>query len=137
MNQVLTALLLATLVGGADAAGAADDLDASFFGPITLGADVPKPEFIRKKPLIAKPGAAPAEGRPLILHVRPGQEERWSAHCAAYAACDRPVLFVRENWYRDVYLSAVGAQDGREQRYRQFTRLERPERGHHRQDDEE
>ena len=74
--------------------------------------------------------AAPLAGfeAPVLFHVRPGEEARWAARCKAYNACDLPVLFVTEAWYRDKYLPHVSAQDGREQRYRAFVRPERNER---------
>lgn len=62
---------------------------------------------------------------PVYLHVRAGEEMRWAAHCAQYDACQQPVLFVSERWFRDVYLPAVGRDDGREQRYRDLVRPER------------
>lgn len=43
--------------------------------------------------------------------------ETLQAHCRTYAACSVPVYFVTEGWSVDVYLPAIGEQDGREQRY--------------------
>jgi hypothetical protein len=61
----------------------------------------------------------------VYLHVRPGEELRWSVNCHRYEACNLPVLFVRESWFVNVYLPAVGADDGRERLYRDVARNER------------
>ncbi len=47
----------------------------------------------------------------------PGHEWHWNDHCHTYDACATPVYFVTEGWFRNVYLPAVGIQDGRLQRY--------------------
>jgi hypothetical protein len=114
------------------AALAADARDATFFGRVDLSQAL-RPEVINARPVQvahSPPGSAPAAAT--YLHVRPGEERRWAAHCKAYGACGLPVYFVRESWYRDVYLPLVGGSDGREQRYREYVRVERNERdGHH------
>ncbi len=75
------------------------------YGQITLGGDVPAPELILSQPVVA---IAPREGvvsqpPPLYLHVPPGHERHWAQHCREYNACGRPVYFVSDHWYRDVY----------------------------------
>jgi len=131
-RHLLVLLCLASTFACAD-----DAFEASYFGRVDL-ANAPPPEVTRREPLRAKAGVARAvsDAAPIYLHVRPGHEERWAAHCREYAACDMPVLFVKESWYRNVYLPHVGAQDGREQRYRDMVRVERTERQQRRTDDE-
>jgi hypothetical protein len=124
--------LTATLAAAADA-----DPEAGFFGRIDTTA-FPRPELTSRIPVEGpqsdrSPGATQRAAlrspqAPVLLHVRPGEEHRWAAHCSAYGACGVPVLFVSESWFRDVYLPATSSEgDGREQRYR-LLRFERNQR---------
>lgn len=40
---------------------------------------------------------------PIYVRVPPGHQKNWRRHCGRYEACGRPVYFVRDEWYRDVY----------------------------------
>jgi hypothetical protein len=75
------------------------------YGQLTIGGDVPAPELIMPRAVIAVPSrevvATPPP--PLYLHVPPGYEKHWGKHCHEYNACGRPVYFVSERWYHDVY----------------------------------
>lgn len=121
--------LMAALCLVGTAAQAEDDsrLEAQFFGRLTITSAM-RPEFIHAAPVQALRSNAGSTGKPVVLHVRAGQEERWAAHCQAYDACSVPVRFVTERWFRNVYLPEVSGQDGREQRYRD---LVRPSRNSH------
>lgn len=106
-----------------DAAGAAAPAaaDPGIYGPIDT-AKFPKPQLVSSRPVIADrarlpKGARLSTAKPLYLHVPPREVSHWQAHCATYNACGVPVLFVSENWFVKVYLPAIGAMDGREQRY--------------------
>jgi hypothetical protein len=103
---------------GKDAADAA--AEAPFFGRLSISSAM-KPEFVHAEPVQAQ-GTAAASAKPLVLHVRAGQEEHWAAHCLAYDACAVPVRIVTERWYRHVYLPETSQQDGSEQRYRDLVR---------------
>src|SRR5262245_2681550 len=104
----------ATTIGVCIAAGEVAQVTASVnvnlpgvYGQITVGGGVPVPELLMPRPVIAVPGP-PAPGAvepppPLYLHVPPGHEKHWSKHCREYHACGRPVYFVSERWYREVY----------------------------------
>lgn len=74
-----------------------------FYGQIDIG-DFPNPQIIYPKPIVIVPGrggvAAPP---PVYIHVPPGHEKKWKKHCHKYNACDRPVYFVRNQWYNNVY----------------------------------
>lgn len=61
------------------------------------------PPVIYAQPVIvaAAPGYVVA---PIYLHVPPGYERHWAAHCAEYHACARRVYFVRDDWYNRVYV---------------------------------
>lgn len=56
---------------------------------------------------------------PLYLRVPVGHQRNWSRYCGRYDACYRPVYFVRDEWYRDVYsprYRRVHAHDWRDER---------------------
>jgi hypothetical protein len=78
--------------------------EPGFYGRIDIG-NAPRPELIYERPVVIRP----APGRvvveePLYMHVPPGHEKHWNKHCAKYNACGRPVYFVRDKWYNDVYV---------------------------------
>jgi hypothetical protein len=51
---------------------------------------------------------------PIYLRVPPKHRHNWGRYCHRYDACGVPVLFVRDDWYRDTYAprSAYGYRDG-------------------------
>jgi hypothetical protein len=76
------------------------------YGQITIGGGLPTPELLLPQPTVVVPapvvvGVAPPE--PLYLHVPPGHERHWARHCQEYNACNRPVYFVSDRWYQNVY----------------------------------
>ncbi len=94
-----------------------------FYGRIDIG-DV-RPEVIFPEPVIIE--HVPVEREPIYVRVRPGDERHWESHCHEYHACDRPVYFVRDRWYNDVYVP----------RYREHERMRREhERGYEERDHE-
>jgi hypothetical protein len=79
-----------------------------FYGRIDIG-NAPPPQVVYPQPVVVAPPppvvampAVPAE--PLYLRVPPGHQRHWKKFCARYNACDRPVYFVQERWYNDVYV---------------------------------
>ena len=44
---------------------------------------------------------------PVYLRVPTRHREYWGRYCHRYDACGVPVLFVRDNWYRDTYAPRV------------------------------
>jgi len=74
-----------------------------FYGHVDIG-DFPKPQLIYPSPVVIVPGpAGVAPPPPVYVHVPPGHEKKWKKHCHKYNACDRPVYFVRNQWYNNVY----------------------------------
>jgi len=98
-------LTFAVVVAGAPAALAAD-VGVSInlpgiFGRVDLGG-IPQPQLIYNQPVVIDRGPGYAE-QPVYLHVPPGRERNWRRYCQTYDACNRPVYFVRDDWYRNVY----------------------------------
>ena len=76
------------------------------YGQITIGGGLPQPEVLLPQPVVAVPPPAAVivePPQPLYLHVPPGHEKHWAKHCQEYNACGRPVYFVSDRWYREVY----------------------------------
>lgn len=74
-----------------------------FYGAIEIG-NAPMPQVIYPQPVVVQ--AVPygvAVPPPVYLRVPPGYARHWRWHCHEFNACGRPVYFVRDNWYRQVY----------------------------------
>lgn len=106
IRSLLTGATLATALAAPFAAQAADVGvsisvgDPNFYGRIDIG-NV-RPEVVYAQPVIIHRVHTPPP--PVYLRVPPGHEKHWSKHCARYGACGRPVYFVRDDWYREVYV---------------------------------
>jgi hypothetical protein len=74
-----------------------------FYGRIDIGA-APPPVVIMPEPIIIRRPAPNVRYAPIYLRVPPGHEKNWGKHCSRYNACGRPVYFVRDEWYNDVYV---------------------------------
>lgn len=86
-----------------------------FYGHIDIG-DFPQPQVIYRQPVLVRPVPMHVEQGPIYVRVPPGHRRNWSRYCGRYDACGRPVYFVNDRWYNNVYAP----------RYR-----ERYERDHH------
>lgn len=82
-----------------------------FFGQIDIG-NAPRPQVIYAKPVVVSPAPVHVVHEPVYLHVPPGHEKKWSKHCHKYNACNRPVYFVRDKWYNQVYVPHHQAKHG-------------------------
>jgi hypothetical protein len=72
-----------------------------FYGRIDIG-DFPRPVLVYPEPIIVRPVGVAYE--PIYLHVPPGHAKKWRSYCGQYNACGRPVYFVQDHWYNDVYV---------------------------------
>lgn len=103
MKRLLCAALLATASAPLWAGiGVSVNIgDPGFYGQLDLGG-APPPQLLYSQPMIIQQpsGYAPA---PIYLHVPPEHARHWRNYCGQYGACGRPVYFVRENWYNNVY----------------------------------
>jgi hypothetical protein len=74
-----------------------------FYGRIDIGS-FPHPEVVYARPVVVHPAPVGVVYQPVYMHVPPGHAKHWSKHCHKYNACGRPVYFVKERWYNDVYI---------------------------------
>lgn len=113
-------LLLAAMLAGAAFQALAADVGVSvsigepgFYGRIDIG-NFPRPRVIYEQPVVAhrgRPGVV--YDQPIYLHVPPGHEKKWDKHCHRYNACGRPVFFVEDRWYNEVYVVEHQRRHGR------------------------
>ena len=74
-----------------------------FYGRIDIG-NAPSPVLIYPQPVVIQRVYVAQPPPPLYLHVPPGHAQKWSKHCHKYDACSRPVYFVKDDWYNNVYV---------------------------------
>ena len=74
-----------------------------FYGRIDIG-NAPPPVLIYPQPVVIQKVYVAQPPPPLYLHVPPGHAQKWSKHCHKYDACSRPVYFVKDDWYNNVYV---------------------------------
>lgn len=107
-TAMITLLGFIALAFGAGTAQAADvGLSISvgqpgFYGRINIGG-YPPPALVYGQPILAEPDDG-YPGHPIYLRVPPRWARHWRRHCAEFRACHRPVYFVREGWYNNVYM---------------------------------
>lgn len=85
--------------------------EPGFYGQINLGG-APPPQVIYSQPVLIDRDRG--GGEPLYLRVPPGHEKHWDRHCGQYNACGRPVYFVRDDWYSNVYAPQYRREHGRD-----------------------
>ncbi len=102
LSVLAISLLIASFAHAADVGVSVQVGQPGFYGRLDIGG-FPRPEFIYPEPILIQPHPDPG-GEPLYLHVPPGHEKKWSKHCQKYHACGRPVYFVRDRWYNEVYV---------------------------------
>ena len=106
MKRVLLALSLSVTATAAlaDVGVSVQVNQPGFYGEINIGG-YPQPQVVYQQPVVAVPVPVGVPmPPPIYLRVQPGHLKHWSHHCAYYNACGRPVYFVQENWYNQVYL---------------------------------
>jgi len=75
--------------------------EPGFYGRIDIG-NFPQPRLIYREPILVE--RVHVVYAPLYLYVPPGEAKNWRKHCRKYDACGRPVYFVEDRWYNDVYV---------------------------------
>jgi len=87
--------------------------EPGFYGRIDLGT-VGQPRLINSRPTVLE--RRYSKEAPVYLRVPPGQTSNWRRYCTRYDACTRPVYFVRDDWYRDVYAPHYRNEHGKSDR---------------------
>src|SRR5512137_37574 len=105
-----------------------------FYGRIDIG-NAPRPEVIYTHPVVIQPAPVGVVYKPIYVHVPPGHEKHWSKHCHEYNACGRPVYFVRDRWYSDVYVPYYQERHGEHHERERHNGHDR-HGGHHHDDDD-
>lgn len=106
MTKILCAALLCACAAPAFAGDVGVSISVGqpgFYGQINIG-NAPLPQLVYAQPVVIQRAPEFVSATPLYLHVPPGHEKHWSKHCAEYNACGRPVYFVRDDWYNNVYV---------------------------------
>ena len=114
MKRFLIGVALATLVSSALAVDVGVSVSIGqpgFYGRIDIG-NVPQPQLIYATPVIIQTVPVGVVRQPIYLRVPPGHEKKWSKHCRKYNACGRPVYFVEQDWYTDVYAPDYRSKHG-------------------------
>lgn len=106
---VAASAAVAVPAGAADVGVSVSIGQPGFYGRIDIG-DFPRPVLVYPEPIIVRPIGVAYE--PIYLHVPPGQAKKWHSYCGQYNACGRPVYFVQERWYNDVYVPEYRARHG-------------------------
>jgi uncharacterized protein YcfJ len=99
----LAALLVAAPAFAGDVGVSVRVGEPGFYGSIDVGG-LPPPRLVYTEPMIVTPapyGAVAPD--PIYLRVPPGHARNWRRYCARYDACGRPVYFVTDRWYNEVY----------------------------------
>lgn len=112
------ALLTLAGVAALPAAHAADvGVSIAFSQPGLYGrVDVgryPTPVLIAQQPVII--GRPVYRAEPIYLWVPPGHRRDWRHQCRRYGACEAPVYFVDDGWYRQ---NVIVQRDRREEQRR-------------------
>lgn len=83
-----------------------------FYGRLDIGDyPYPQPYLIYNEPIIVH-RAPNVMYEPLYLRVPPGHAKRWRYYCGRYDACGRPVYFVQDRWYNNVYVPQYRERHG-------------------------
>lgn len=75
--------------------------EPGFYGRIDLGG-FPAPRLLYPEPIIVH--RVQTWYPPIYLRVPPAHCQRWYKYCHRYNACGRPVYFIDDGWYHNVYV---------------------------------
>lgn len=74
-----------------------------FYGQIDIG-NYSRPPVVYERPVVIQRIPRGEIREPLYLRVPRGHQRNWRRYCSRYEACGRPVYFVRDDWYNNVYV---------------------------------
>ncbi len=111
MNRLLIsfALITSPLLAQASTSVSISVGQPGFYGQLELG-NMGPPPVLYAQPQIILPG--PVAYPPLYLRVPSSHYRNWRHYCGRYHACDRPVYFVRDDWYRNSYVPGYRRDHG-------------------------
>jgi hypothetical protein len=98
----LALLAVATMAGTAAAANVNIHVtigDPGYYGPLDVRG-YPAPRLVYAQPVVPQRVIV---REPIYLRVPAYQTRSWRSYCGRYNACNRPVYFVQDTWYNDVY----------------------------------
>ncbi len=104
MKKLLAVLALGLAVGAAPAfaeVGISIGIgEPGFYGQLDIGG-YGRPGLVYGQPVVIV--SRYRNLAPIYLRVPHEHAVHWNRFCGRYDACARPVYFVRDDWYRDVY----------------------------------
>ncbi|MEO6422598.1 MAG: hypothetical protein ABIR84_07970 [Candidatus Nitrotoga sp.] len=106
MKCFIIAVALATIVVPALAGDVGVSVgigQPGFHGRIDTG-NYPQPQLIYPAPVMIQKMPMGMVHQPIYLRVPPGHRKNWRKHCRKYGACGQSVYFVRDHWYKNVYV---------------------------------
>jgi hypothetical protein len=102
-----------------------------FYGLIEMSG-YERPPLLYSRPItIQRVRRGPAV-QPIYLNVPRNHAKNWRRYCGRYQACNRPVYFVRNDWYSNVYAPQYREQHRNDRR---DERHDRDDRNDDRRDD--
>jgi len=100
LTLAMMACLLITAVDEPRAGVSISIGEPGFYGRLDIGG-YPAPRLIHPDPVIVH--RVKTWYPPIYLRVPPGHIKNWYRYCDRYGACGRPVYFIDDGWYNDVY----------------------------------
>ena len=101
-SALLVAATLWTALPASAHAGVSISIgDPHFYGRIDIGG-YPPPRLIHEQPVIVH--RVKVWHPPIYLRVPPAHRNSWYRYCDQYSACGRPVYFIDDGWYEQVYV---------------------------------
>lgn len=113
LKSVLAAVVLLTTAVPAMAANVGISINVGqpdFYGRLDVN-DYPRPRVIYAQPVIIERHRVVE--RPVYVRVPPNYRKDWKRYCGRYDACGRPVYFVDNRWYNDVYVPRYHERENR------------------------
>jgi hypothetical protein len=94
--------------------------EPGFYGQLEIG-DAGRPSVINSRPSLITRAPRGVVYEPLYLRVPARHQNNWRRYCRNYGVCDRPVYFVKDDWYNDVYVPHYRDQHREDRRdYRDY-----------------
>lgn len=115
MLWALSVYIVASAASAADVGVSISIGQPGFYGQIDIG-DFPRPTLLLPQPVIIQPVRPGVVVAPVYLHVPPGHAKDWKRYCGRYDACGRPVYFVQDSWYNEVYVPRYQERHGKPNR---------------------